>query len=493
MRAQLCATLLVAVGLMLTPAASAWANVAIVDQFNEGESTFAASADFWNEADLGASKNPHWLSESGNWYRVSNTLHQSSVEGGTYPSVGQSRIWSRRTDLEYPTVRLDFRINEKIGSDENAGGPKIVVHRKLKTDLSGSRIDDGALEGYYVDLARGIRTNTWYIQKKQSGDTTSLYEGGNYSPSFGGTYYVLGSGTFTPLLRTWYTAEVKVIPLTSTSLKIEVRRGLTGGSLSLVASITDDGSVGGPALTDAGLTGPGPRRVGIRTDWYDVDIDNVEVETANGYDHLIEAEGPSSYWRLAESPAARPVDVAGRLSNSSEPSGARAASGLLSNDANGAYSLDGTGWAVDPGDVYDFAGTAPFSFEAWVRPDRVDATLRRVANKQSSDGLNGWLVYYTSSAWKFERIGAGTYNTLQWATPPTAGTKYHVAVTYDGTTMRLYVNGVERASRASSVSIVNHSSPLRIGRYVSGTIDEPTVYSRALSATEIAAHWAAGV
>jgi hypothetical protein len=119
--------------------------------------------------------------------------------------------------------------------------------------------------------------------------------------------------------------------------------------------------------------------------------------------------------------------------------------------------------------------------------------VRRVANKQSSDGLNGWLVYYTSSAWKFERIGAGTYNTLSWATPPATGTKYHVAVTYDGTTMRLYINGFERASRASSVSIVNHTSPLRIGRFVSGTIDEPAVYSRALSATEIAAHWAAGV
>ena len=491
MRSRLLATLVVAVGLMLVPAVGATASVALIDQFNEGEGTFAASADFWENADLGASRNSHWFSESGNWYRVSGALHQSSAEGGSYPSVGQPRLWSRRIDLEYPTVRLDFRINSKIGSDENAGGPKIVVHRKLMTDLTGSRVNDGALEGYYIDLARGIRTNTWYIQKKQSGNTTALYAGGTYSA--GGTYYALTSGTFTPTLGTWYTAEVKVIPLTSRSLKIEVWRGLQGRSLSLVGSVTDDGSVGGPALTDEGLTGPGPRRVGIRTDWYEVDIDNFEVETATGYDDLVLAAGPSSYWRLDESPAARPVDLVGRLSNSSEPSGARATSGLLSNDADGAYGLDGTGWAVDPGDVYDFAGTAAFSYEAWVTPDRVDATLRRVANKQSSDGLNGWLVYYTSSAWKFERIGAGTYNTLQWATPPVAGTKYHVAVTYDGTTMRLYINGFERASRASSVSIVNHASPLRIGRNVSGTIDEPAVYSRALSATEIAAHWAAGV
>jgi Concanavalin A-like lectin/glucanases superfamily len=474
-------------------AAPSGASTAVVEQFNEADGTFAASADFWENADLGSSQNPRWFSESGNWYRASNTLRQSSVSGGSYPSTGQSRIWTRRTDLEYPTVRLDFRLNEKIGSDNNAGGPKIVVHRKLMTDLSGSRVNDGAGEAYFVDLARGISTNTWYIQKKQWGDTTALYSGGNYSPSFGGTYYALASGTFTPTVGTWYRAEVKVIPLTSSSLKIEVWRGQVGESLSLVASVTDNGSVGGPALTASGPTGPGPRRAGIRTDWYDMSFDNLEIDAPGTYEDLVEGDEPASYWRLGESPATSPVDIAGGLTNASQPSGATATSGLLSNDANGAYSLNGSGWAVDPGDVYDFAGTAPFTFEAWVNPSSVDATLRRVANKQSSDGLNGWLVYYTSSAWKFERIGAGTYNTLQWATPPAASSKYHVAVTYDGSTMRLYVNGVERASKASTVSIVNHSSPLRLGRYVNGTLDEPAIYSYALSAADIAAHYAAGV
>jgi hypothetical protein len=483
--------LMTAVALVLT--ATSQASTAVVENFNESDGTFASSAAFWENSDLGSSENPRWFSESGNWYRVSNTLRQSSVTGGSYPSTGQSRLWTRRTDLEYPTVRLDFRLNEKIGSDNNAGGPKIVVHRKLMTDLSGSRINDGAAEAYFVDLARGITTNTWYIQKKQFGDTTALYPGGNYSPSFGGTYYVLASGTFTPTVGTWYRAEVKVIPLTSSSLKIEVWRGVVGESLSLVASMTDDGSVGGPALTASGPTGPGPRRAGIRTDWYDMSFDNVEIEAPGTYEDLVKGDEPASYWRLGESPASNPVDIVGGVGNASQPSGATATTGLLSNDANGGYSLNGSGWAVDAGDVYDFAGTAPFTFEGWVTPSTVDATLRRVANKQSSDGLNGWLVYYTSSAWKFERIGSGTYNTLQWTTPPVTGTKYYVAVTYDGSTMRLYVNGVERASKASTVSIVNHSSSLRLGRNVSGTLDEPAIYSHALSATEIAAHYAAGV
>lgn len=469
------------------------ATVAVTESFAGSDGMFASSDAFWENADLGAAENPVWLAESGRWYRESNTLRQSSVTTGAFPSVGQSRIWTRRTDLEYPTVRLDFRLNAKIGSDPNSGGPKVVVHRKLRTDLSGSRINDGAAEAYYVDIARGISSNTWYIQKKQWGDTRTAYPGGNYSPGFDGTYYTLASGTFSPVVGTWYTAEVRVIPLTATSLKIEVWRGLAGGALSLIASATDNGSVGGPALTDAGLTGPGPRRAGIRTDWYDMSFDNIQIDTPTTFQEVTMADSPASYWRLGEVPAVSPIDIAGSVPNASQPSGATATTSLIAHDANGAYSLNGSGWAVDAGDVYDFAGTTPFTFEAWAKPSTVDATFRRLATKLSSDGNNGWAVYYTSTGWRFLRVAAGSSHTATWLTPPVTGNTYHVAATYDGTSMRLYVNGVLRATQASALSIVNHANPLRVGRYVNGVLDEPAVFSTALPASRIAAKYAAGL
>jgi hypothetical protein len=304
---------------------------------------------------------------------------------------------------------------------------------------------------------------------------------------------VLAQGTFTPVIGTWYRAEVKVIPLTSTSLKIEVWRGVVGQPLSLITSVTDNGSVGGPALTAAGLTGPGPRRVGIRTDWYDMSYDNVEIEAPGTYEDAVTTDGPASYWRLGENPATSPVDIAGSLSNASQPSGATAAAGLLGGgDFNGAYSLNGSGWAVDLGDVYDFAATAPLTFEAWVKPTTVDATLRRLANKISSDGLNGWAVYYSSSGWKFERVGSGTSHTAQWATAPVAGSTYHVVATYDGATMRLYVNGIERATRSSTLSVGNHATALRIGRFVSGVLDEAAIYSGTLTPSRVTDHYVTG-
>ena len=73
----------------------------------------------------------------------------------------------------------------------------------------------------------------------------------------------------------------------------------------------------------------------------------------------------------------------------------------------------------------------------------------------------------------------------------------HLAVTYDGTTLRLYVNGVLRSSTAASGGIAASTAPLRIGgntvfsvpgtEYFAGLIDEVRIYNRALSAAEITA------
>ena len=64
-------------------------------------------------------------------------------------------------------------------------------------------------------------------------------------------------------------------------------------------------------------------------------------------------------------------------------------------------------------------------------------------------------------------------------------------MTYDGTALRLYVNGVLVGTDSASGSIQTSTSPLWIGgnqpygEHFAGTIDEARVYNRALSVTEI--------
>lgn len=69
---------------------------------------------------------------------------------------------------------------------------------------------------------------------------------------------------------------------------------------------------------------------------------------------------------------------------------------------------------------------------------------------------------------------------------------HHVVFTHDGTTASLYIDGLFKIS-ASYALVVNLTTKINIGddpngagRFFYGTIDEPRIYSRALSAAEVA-------
>ena len=85
----------------------------------------------------------------------------------------------------------------------------------------------------------------------------------------------------------------------------------------------------------------------------------------------------------------------------------------------------------------------------------------------------------------------GTYPMLSGVNPLAIGTWTHVAATYDGATLRLFINGVLAASRPQTGSIGISTLPLTIGAdtlhgsYYNGVIDEVRIYNRALAVSEI--------
>ncbi len=96
-------------------------------------------------------------------------------------------------------------------------------------------------------------------------------------------------------------------------------------------------------------------------------------------------------------------------------------------------------------------------------------------NRQPS----GWATMGTT-----ERgvIGPSTLEANTWA---------HVAVTYDGTILRLYVNGTQVATQAQTGAITASTGALRLGgnavwgEFFGGLIDDARIYNRALTPAEI--------
>ena len=71
-----------------------------------------------------------------------------------------------------------------------------------------------------------------------------------------------------------------------------------------------------------------------------------------------------------------------------------------------------------------------------------------------------------------------------------------MVATYDGTSMRVYINGALEKTRASSRAVGSTVISVRVSHSVAGqfggSMDEVAVYTTALSAQQIGEHYAAG-
>jgi VCBS repeat-containing protein len=154
-----------------------------------------------------------------------------------------------------------------------------------------------------------------------------------------------------------------------------------------------------------------------------------------------------------------------------------------------ALAFDGTSALVTIPGSSSLDLTDAMTLEAWVYPT-ANGGWRDVVYKGTND------VYYLEGSSDLSNRPAvgGTFSSpgplySTGALPLDAWS--HLAATYDGATLNLYVNGLQVASRAQTGPIATSSGPLTLGgdpvygQYFAGLIDEVRVYSRALSGVEI--------
>lgn len=206
----------------------------------------------------------------------------------------------------------------------------------------------------------------------------------------------------------------------------------------------------------------------------------------------------ASYWRLGESSGATAVDSNNQHNGTYTGTHTKGVAGAIAGDGNTAV-LFGGGY-VDVGDNLDFPGTASFSLEAWIRPTTIDTVFRRIVSKNRSEGAGRqgyefWIESANGVGFERFRDGVKDYATT---TAPALNTWSHVVATYDGATMRLYLNGTLRTSTASTLSMTDNGAQLRVGTgdWVgdswTGDLDDISVYTGALSAAQVQSRFQCG-
>jgi hypothetical protein len=219
------------------------------------------------------------------------------------------------------------------------------------------------------------------------------------------------------------------------------------------------------------------------------------------YTTAVKADGATGLWRLDDATGATAGDTLGSTAGSYRGSHAPSASVPLVSQGGPGASFDGTSSAVTVAPDDSEAGTDPYTFELWARPTSVDGTYRflisheeTLAGKRTGTGI--WL---SKSGLGFERWSGGVDTSITDAKGLPLDTWSQVSASFDGTTMRLYLDGVLVGSRATTAPLSALAGPLVIGAgagahagFFAGDLADVARYPASLARAHVAARYAAG-
>lgn len=235
------------------------------------------------------------------------------------------------------------------------------------------------------------------------------------------------------------------------------------------------------------------------------------------YQSTIASQTPVGYWRLGETTAPQPPALATNLGTLGAPGNGsytayptKGVPGALGGVDKGVAFNGLSQWAQTPFNA-SLNPTNSWSVETWLRPDlaKPNGNLTcALASMHSSSPRSGWLIYQsggltdtTAPGWEFRMYAQNELNTslrLLVTNNVTPGTWYHLVFTYDGATLKGYLNGVLSNSGNPPAYVPNQDAAFSVGARTDngfpwqGAADEVALYGAVLTDTQVAAHYAAG-
>jgi PKD repeat protein len=204
---------------------------------------------------------------------------------------------------------------------------------------------------------------------------------------------------------------------------------------------------------------------------------------------VVGTPGLDSYWRLGELAGAAAANSAGGPPGSFTGRFVLGQPGVLGPIGDTAASFDGaSGEVAATGSA--LAGTAA-TIEGWFNWRAGTSVLR----DSTSTGGTGWLPAFNNNGSLHYRLGGNGFDTGLPVGAVRDGAWHHLVAVKDGAAARLYVDGTlvhQAGSGAGSQSALGPWHIMRNGttaNFSEGEADEVALYTRALGAGEIRAHY----
>lgn len=209
-----------------------------------------------------------------------------------------------------------------------------------------------------------------------------------------------------------------------------------------------------------------------------------------GYASVVMQDAPAAYYRLSEASGTTLVDYTGAHNGTWVGTPGLATTALIPGDKSTCTTFSGD----DRGQV-NYASwmdtTTTLTLTAIIN-NTASGTVNLIDRDDSSSSPRVFQFRQNAGKIQFIIIG-GSVVTTTGAINVNDGVTHHVGITYDGSNVRLYVDGVADVSQGTSVALPTTGSNLNIGvnnssgynAFYVGKMSDVTYYKTALSAGQI--------
>jgi hypothetical protein len=417
------------------------------------------------------------------------------VDSNGVPSTAAIvRFPAATTDTTPPTV--------PSGLTATGGQSSVALSWTASTDIVGVHhynVHRGTTAGFLPSVANRIAqpTGTTYTDSGLTGGVyfykvTAEDAAGNVSAASNEAIANVGGDTTPPTV----------------SVSAPTSGASVSGTVTLAANASDDVAVAG---------------VRFKIDGSDVSLEDITAPYQVSWDSSSVANGQHAVTAVARDGAGNTTTSAGitiTVSNAAPPASGLAAaysfnettvSNVLDSSGNGnvgtisgatrttagkyggALTFDGVNdWVTVP-DASSLDLRTALTVEAWVYPTSTLSRWRQILLKETSNWFTYAVYANTDSNAPSGHVFTSSDQYIEGTSRLAVNSWSHVATTWDGATLRLYVNGSLVSSRAVSGTMADSAGPLRIGgnaiwgEWFQGRLDEIRIYGRALSPAELAA------
>jgi hypothetical protein len=300
-----------------------------------------------------------------------------------------------------------------------------------------------------------------------------------------------------------------------------VRRNLARPALALLALLTacsfftslDDFSDGTPSATEAD-GGPAPDTVrgdaSEAADTSETPLDAGDPRSA-AYAAAVLLDHPISYFRFEETSGTTAKDEIGAHEGLYVFSALLTEPGVANSHATRFPSSTNAHVEV-PSTSFRFPGSAPFSLELWVKPAAFTSYQWLMSTEKGQNPRRGWSVFANGDgelryeAWGPAVTDAAIESLVRWGSfgaPLTLERFHHLVITFDGSLLLGFLDGVQEMSRAAG-GLVPDAGSLVVGcrAFIPGadfvsclanwTVDEVALYAYPLTWARVSAHYERG-